>query len=50
MARHACDVSSKGPMSPGRDDAVMGAANLLHALAYCSEYNERFDLTSTIDP
>ena len=30
-------------MLPGRNDAEMGPANSLHALVYCSEYNERFD-------
>ena len=29
---------------PGRNDAEMGPANSLHASAYYSEYNERFDL------
>ena len=28
----------------GRNDAEMGPANSLHASAYYSEYNERFDL------
>ena len=32
-ARHRCDISSKGAMLPGRDDAEMGPANLLHASA-----------------
>ena len=30
------------------NDAEMGPANLLHASAYYSEYNERFDLNSAI--
>ena len=29
---------------PGRNDAEMGPANSLHAPAYYSEYNERFDM------
>ena len=32
-ARHHCDISAKGTVLPGRNDAVMGTANLLHALA-----------------
>ena len=28
---------------PGRNDAKIGPTNSLHALAYYSEYNERFD-------
>ena len=28
---------------PGRNDAEMGPANSIHASAYYSEYNERFD-------
>ena len=43
-ARHRCDISSKGAVLPGRNDAEMGPANSLHASAYYSEYNERFDL------
>ena len=42
-ARHRCDISSKGAVLPWRNDAEMGSANSLHASAYCSEYNERFD-------
>ena len=30
----------------GRNDAEMGPANSLHASAYYSEYNERFDETN----
>ena len=44
MARHCCDISSKGAVLPGRNDVEMGPANSLHASAYYSEYNERFDL------
>ena len=44
-ARHLCDISSKEAVLPGRNDTEMGLANLLHALAYYCEYNERFDLT-----
>ena len=43
-ARHRCDISSKGAVLPGRNDAEMGPANSLHTSAYYSEYNERFDL------
>ena len=43
-ARHLCDVSSNGAVLPGRNDTEMGPANSLHASAYYSEYNERFDL------
>ena len=42
-ARHCCDISSKGAVLPGHNDAEMGPANSLHATAYYSEYNERFD-------
>ena len=30
-AHHRCDISSKGAVVPGRNDAEMGPANLLHA-------------------
>ena len=30
-------------MLPGRNDVEMGLANSLHASAYYSKYNERFD-------
>ena len=30
-ARHRCDISSKGAVLPGRNDAEMGPANSLHA-------------------
>ena len=43
-ARHRCDISSKGAVSLGRNDADMVPTNSLHASAYYSEYNERFDL------
>ena len=43
-ARYRCDISFKGAVLPGRNDAEIGPANSLHALAYYSEYNERFDL------
>ena len=42
-ARHRCNSSLKGAVLPGRNDAVMGSANLLHASVHYSEYNERFD-------
>ena len=32
-ARHRCDISSKGAVLPGRNDAEMGFANSLHASA-----------------
>ena len=41
---HRCDISLNGAVLPGRNDAIMGPANSLHALAYYCEYNERFDL------
>ena len=43
-ACHRCDISLKGTVLPGRNDAEMGPANSLHASAHYSEYNERFDL------
>ena len=43
-ARHRCNISSKEAALPGRNDAEMGPANSLHASAYYSEYNKRFDL------
>ena len=42
--RHRCEVSSKGAVLPGRNDAEMGPANSLHASAYYSKRNERFNL------
>ena len=42
--RHRCDVSSKGAVLPGFYVAEMGPANSLHASAYYSAYNERFDV------
>ena len=33
---------------PGQNDVEMGPANLLHALVYYSEYNERFDLVTCL--
>ena len=44
MARHRFNISSKGAVLPGRNDVEMGPANSLHASAYYSKYNERFDL------
>ena len=32
-ARHRCDISSKGAVLPGRNDAETGPANSLHAWA-----------------
>ena len=48
-ARHRCDISSNGAVLPGRNDAEMGPTNSLHASAYYSEFNERFDLI-TMNP
>ena len=47
-ARHRSDISSKGAVLLGRNDAEMGPANSLHAWAYYSECNERFDLIFTL--
>ena len=44
MARHHCNILSKGALLPGCNDTDMAPANLLHASAFYSEYNERFDL------
>ena len=46
--RHRCNISSKGAVLPGRNDPEMGSANSLHASAYYSEYNERFDLINQV--
>ena len=43
-AGHRCDIPSKGAVLPVSNDAEMGPANSLHASAYYSKYNERFDL------
>ena len=43
-ARHRFDISSKWAVLPGRNNAEMGPANSLHALAYYSDYIKRFDL------
>ena len=32
MIRHRCEISPKGAVLPGRNDAEMGTANSLHAL------------------
>ena len=42
-ARYRCDICLKGAVLPGRNDVEMGPANSLHALAYNSEYNKRFN-------
>ena len=42
-ARHCSNISSKGAVLRGRNDAETGLANSLHASAYYSEYNERFE-------
>ena len=46
-AATAGTFSSKGAMLPGRNDAEMCPTNSLHASAYYSEYNKRFDLPCT---
>ena len=43
-ARHRYDISPKGAVLSGHNDAEIGLVNLLHALAYYSEHNERFNL------
>ena len=42
-AGYRCNISLEKAVLPERNDAEMGLANSLHALAYYSEYNERFD-------
>ena len=42
-ARHCCDISSKGAVLLGRNDAEIGPANSLHASAEYFEYKEKFD-------
>ena len=49
-ARHRCDIFSKAAVLPWRNDAEMGPANSLHASAYYSECNKRFDLTKLSPP
>ena len=44
MARHHSDISLKGVVLLRRNDVELGPANSLHALIYCSKYNEKFDL------
>ena len=41
--RHCCDISSEEAVFPGRNETRMVPAHSLHASAYYSEYNERFD-------
>ena len=43
-ACHRCDISSKGAVLPGGNDAQMDPGNSLHASACYSEYNETLDL------
>ena len=43
-ARHRCDISSQGAVLVRRNNAEIGPANSLHASAYYSEYNEKFEL------
>ena len=42
--RQRCDISSKEAVLSGCNDADIGPANSLHASAYYSKYNQRFDL------
>ena len=42
-----CNICSKESVLPGRNDAEMGSANSLHALAKYCKYNERFDLINS---
>ena len=37
-ARHRCNISSKGAVLPGRNDAEMGPANSLHASATAATF------------
>ena len=48
IVRHCCGISLKEAVLPGRNDAEMGPANSLHALAYYNEYNVRFDLNTVL--
>ena len=41
---HRCNIFSKEAVLPRRIETEVGPANSLHASAYYSEYNERFDL------
>ena len=43
-ARHRSDTSSNGAASLGRNNAEVVPANSLHASAYYSQHNERFNL------
>ena len=44
-ARHRCEISFKGAVLPGPNDADMGPAYPLHVSAYTyCEYNKRCDL------
>ena len=47
-AHHCCDIFSIEAVLPGRNDPEMGPDNSLHASAYYSEYNERFDINQLI--
>ena len=47
-ARLRCDIFSKVSVLSWRNDAEMGSANSLRALAYYSKYNEKFDFDLTI--
>ena len=39
-ARHRCNISSKGAVLPGCNDAEMGLPNLSHASAKYNEYDK----------
>ena len=43
-ARHRCNISSKGVVLLGCNDAEIGPANSFHSSSYYRVYNERFDL------
>ena len=45
-ACHRYDISSKRTLLSGCNVGEMGLAKSLHASAYCSEYNKRFDLNN----
>ena len=43
-ARHRCDISAKVAVLPGTTTWKWAPTNSIHALAYYSKCNERFDL------
>ena len=44
MARHGCDISLKGAMLPGRNDAEMGPAKSLQVSLNTASIMKDFDL------